>query len=89
MDVSKIEVIAGGTVVYEAALPSRPTSVGKEQGSQAESAQRAIRFDADIAFTPPGNGNGRWRGVWNHDDGHTGSTTVATLQGALAADAVV
>jgi hypothetical protein len=53
IDVSSIEIVAGGASVYKASLPPRPLSAGKEPGSDKDAAQRAVRFDSDIAFDLP------------------------------------
>jgi len=53
VDVTSVEVIAGGTSIYEAAIPSRPTSTRKEPGSLDEAMRRAVRFDSDLALTIP------------------------------------
>lgn len=53
LDVSSIEIVAGGASVYRASLPPRPLSAGKEPGSEKDALERAVRFDSDIAFEIP------------------------------------
>jgi len=62
VDVTSVDLVAGvaplpahGTtqVVFHAAVPSRPTFVGKEDGTPEESAERALRFEANLDIVLP------------------------------------
>lgn len=66
IDVTSIEVIAGvappaphgyaqGSVVslFKSAIPTRPLSLGKEEGSLEEASARTVRFDGDISLKIP------------------------------------
>jgi hypothetical protein len=55
IDVSSIEVVAGGKSIHRAEVPSRPAFTGREAGTLEEAVARAVRFDADVELTvPPG-----------------------------------
>lgn len=71
VDVTSIEVMAGQTTIYRAALDPRPSTTGKEPGSLDEVLHRAVRFDADVALVIPPTA--RWivaivRGERTYDD---------------------
>jgi hypothetical protein len=40
-------------VVFRAAIPSRPTAMGKEEGTLDEASARTLRFDQDVTFEVP------------------------------------
>ncbi|WP_205633696.1 CehA/McbA family metallohydrolase [Labilithrix luteola] len=40
-------------VVFKSAIPSRPTRLGKEEGTLEEAAQRTIRFETELSVTVP------------------------------------
>ena len=57
IDVTRIEIVAGGKVVQSFDLPSRPTQIGPEPGTQAEASARTVRFDQDVEVgVGPDNG---------------------------------
>ncbi|MBS2016410.1 MAG: PHP domain-containing protein [Deltaproteobacteria bacterium] len=45
-------------VIFKAAVPSRPTKLGKEEGSLDEAGQRTLRFETDLSLNLPENA--RW-----------------------------
>lgn len=45
-------------VAFKAAIPSRPTKLGKEEGTLEEAAQRTIRYESDLSVNLPENA--RW-----------------------------
>ncbi|MDB4935168.1 MAG: hypothetical protein JWP87_2140 [Labilithrix sp.] len=48
-------------VLFKAKIPSRPTRLGKEEGTLEEAASRTLRFETDLSLTvPPG---ARWIAV--------------------------
>jgi hypothetical protein len=48
-------------VLFKAKIPSRPTRLGKEEGTLEEAAARTVRFETDLSLTvPPG---ARWIAV--------------------------
>ncbi|MBX3186086.1 MAG: PHP domain-containing protein [Labilithrix sp.] len=40
-------------VLFKAAIPSRPTRLGKEEGTLDDAASRTVRFDGDLSLTVP------------------------------------
>jgi hypothetical protein len=55
VDVSRIEIIAGGRSIFKTDVDARATVTGKEHGTFEEAAARAVRFDQAIDLTiPPG-----------------------------------
>jgi hypothetical protein len=57
VDVSRVEVVAGGHIVQTFEVPPRPTHIGAEPGSIEEAHARTIRFDRDIdVAVGPANG---------------------------------
>jgi len=72
IDVTSVEVIAGlappppphtaspaSTVsLFKAAVPSRPTGLGREEGRLDEAHARTLRFDGELSLKPPENA--RW-----------------------------
>src|ERR1700690_1427497 len=57
VDVSRIELVAGGRVVQAVDVPSRPTRLRPGEGTLEEARARTVRFDRDIDVTVgPANG---------------------------------
>ncbi|MCL2777439.1 MAG: CehA/McbA family metallohydrolase [Polyangiaceae bacterium] len=63
VDVTSVDLVAGISTpapgitqgIFHETVPSRPTFLGKEEGTREESAQRAIRFEADLDVVLPEN----------------------------------
>jgi hypothetical protein len=73
VDVTSVEVIAGipagtgaggapqagsTTSILKKAVTSRPTQMGREEGTKEESAARTVRYDGELSLTVPDNA--RW-----------------------------
>jgi hypothetical protein len=58
VDVTQLEIVAGGKVLVTIPIPGRPTGIGKETGDAAELAARVLRYEGNVPLTlEPGT---RW-----------------------------
>ncbi len=57
IDLTSIEIVAGGHVVRTFPLPSQPTKLGPEAGTLAEARARTVRFDQDVVVPVAEAGN--------------------------------
>jgi hypothetical protein len=53
VDVSRIQIVAGGATIFDTETEVRPTMTGKDHGTLEEAVRRAVRFDADLELTIP------------------------------------
>jgi hypothetical protein len=63
IDVTHVDVvvgeIGGGSGIAQSfTVPSRPTAIGPEPGTQAEAQERTVRFDQDLEISPTSTADG-------------------------------
>jgi hypothetical protein len=50
VDVTSLEIVAGGTSLQTFPMPTRPTKIGPEPGTIDEAAARTVRFDQELSL---------------------------------------